>query len=215
MEARPSGHKRNFSAYDSQQLAGFDPSGKAARPVEEQAAEGEAEPQEEQQHEEAALTESAAFSLTALRQAQESVIRQIDELQGASQAAGRGTVAARGAAAAAATVERWRQLLAAVGALHAMSWELMLEGDVNSLLASLIRKMLPSSTAATSLPAHLMQHASAFPPSAHCPRSRPAEAGLHFLDHMRAAFLERIAQVSCGIACGNVSAGILLPLATC
>ncbi|KAI7839049.1 hypothetical protein COHA_007191 [Chlorella ohadii] len=82
MEARPSGHKRNFSAYDSQQLEpGFDPSGKAARPVEEQAAEGEAEPQEEQQHEEAALTESAAFSLTALRQAQESVIRQIDELQ--------------------------------------------------------------------------------------------------------------------------------------
>lgn len=86
--ARPSGHKRGLSAYDSQ-LAEFDPSGKAARPNEEEAAEGEAEPQEQPQEEQLPLTERAAFSLTALRAAQEAVIQQMDELQGAGKGAGR------------------------------------------------------------------------------------------------------------------------------
>ncbi|PRW58537.1 hypothetical protein C2E21_3226 [Chlorella sorokiniana] len=76
--AHPSGHKRGLSAYDSQ-LASFDPSGKAARPNEEPAA-GD-EPQEEQPQEEQPLTEHAAFSLTALRAAQENVMRHMDELQ--------------------------------------------------------------------------------------------------------------------------------------
>lgn len=75
--ARPSGHKRNFSAYDTQ-LASFDPSGKAARPSEEPAPGAEQEQPEEQP-----LTESAQFNLEALRTSQEEVIRQIDELQGA------------------------------------------------------------------------------------------------------------------------------------
>lgn len=102
--ARPSGHKRNFSAFDTQ-LAGFDPSGKAARPSEEQAPGAQ---QEQQQEEQQPFTETAAFNLEALRNSQEEIFRQIEELQGAGGARGGRGAAARPMGGGAS----WRRRLA-------------------------------------------------------------------------------------------------------
>lgn len=160
--ARPSGHKRGLTAYDSQ-LAEFDPSGKAARANEEETAEGEAEPQEEQ----LPLTERAAFSLTALRAAQEAVIQQMDELQGAGEGAGRAWERhlagrrRRGAQPAAAAA-------CSCGCpLHA--WLGQGPGAAASLLhsvASPLTTLPPSNTASACQAMHVhRRRASAFPPS--------------------------------------------------
>lgn len=159
--ARPSGHKRGLSAYDSQ-LASFDPSGKVARPSEAEAPEGDAE-QQEQQHEEQPLTESAAFHLRTLRDMQANVVEQIDNLQGERSRLGRrqsrgGGAAAGGAAPPAAAV---------FGQQASRSLRCCSSGRAELCTAS---GHAPTKPRHSSLPACTINHrASAFPPSSRRP----------------------------------------------
>lgn len=147
--ARPSGHKRGLSAYDSQ-LASFDPTGKVARPSEEEAPDGGAE-QQEQQHEEQPLTESAAFHLRTLRDMQANVVEQIDNLQGERSRLGRRRSRGAGRRPAAAHSRRQQCLLLS---LHCRPARACIAAAADALSCALrVGMLLPSHATAPCLPA--------------------------------------------------------------